>query len=108
MAKQSLILGFTKTVVSAPGVSSKGKSLNELPYRADELTYNKQFAAAETLLDNIEFRNRYSIVMKKEKQFYDDIKYVKMGRSPKKWTVSAIEFLPPRMILTIGGVYNGG
>lgn len=104
MPKESLILGFTKSITSAQGVTTK--KCTELPYRADVLTYNKDYAAGEGANDNIEFRNRYSIVMKKKRQFYEDIKYVKMGQ--KKWRVSAIEFLPPRMILTIGGVYNGG
>ena len=104
MAKQALILGLTESIESAPGVWTKRPV--ELPYKADELTYNKQFAAGEGKNENVELRNRYSIVMKREKQYYTDIKYVKMGQ--KKWSVTAIEFLHPKMILTIGGVYNGG
>lgn len=104
MPKASIVLGFTKDVESAPGVWTEENV--ELPYKADILSYNKEFAAGEGLNTNVEFRNRYSIVMKDDKQFYEDIKYVKMGQ--KKWTVSALEFLDPRIILTIGGVYGGG
>lgn len=104
MAKKSLVLGFTKSIESAPGVWTKKKV--ETPYRADVLTYNKQYASNEGVNDDIQFRNRYSIVMRDMAQYYEDIKYVKIGL--KKWKVTALEFLPPRIILTVGGEYHAG
>lgn len=102
--KRSIILGFTWSVETKPGVYAKREE--ERRYKADVLTYNKQYASNSEVNDDIQLRNRYSIVMSEKEQHYEDIKYVKIGAA--KWKVTAIEFIHPRMILTVGGVYNGG
>lgn len=106
MPKEVIVLGFSTSaeVESAPGVWSR--QATEQRYKADLLTYNKQFDSGAGVIDGVEFRNRYSIVMKDDKQLYADLKYVKIGQV--KWKVTALEFLPPRIIITVGGIYNGG
>lgn len=108
MPKQSLVLGFVKSVQSttSPGVWTTEAA--EEPYKSDILSYNKQYDSGEKVNDDVQFRNRYSIVMKDKKSIgdYANIKYVKIGQTKLK--VTALEYLYPRIILTVGGVYIGG
>jgi len=107
MARVSIVLGFAETKVeSKPG--SWTKVPVELHYKADVLTYNKQFDSGEGVNDDIKFKNRYSIVMKDSRQAYEEIKYVRVSGQKLKMKVTALEFLRPRIIITVGGVYNGG
>lgn len=104
--KKIIILGFSSTseVETRPGVWSK--QTREKRHRADVLSYNRNFDSGTNVNEDVTLRNRYSIVMKKnEADQYTEIKYI--GVDGIKWKVTAIEFLPPRLILTVGGLYNG-
>lgn len=104
MARTSIVLGFSeKEVESPPGVWKTVQT--ELPFKADRLTYNKDYDSSNEVNDALRLRNRYSIVMKDSTLNYGDMKYVKVGQT--KWKVSALEFVGARIIITLGGVYNG-
>lgn len=38
-------------------------------------------------------------------QHYGEIRFVVLGGS--KWSIASISYEPPRIVLTLGGVYNG-
>lgn len=105
MPKTSIVLGFSeRNVETRPGVWKMQPV--ELPYRAKILTYNKDYDTGEEVNDDLKLRNRYEIVMKDTALDYQDMKYIIV--KGKKWRVSALEFLAVRIIITLGGVYNGG
>lgn len=103
--KTSIVLGFSeKNTEVRPGVWKMQPT--ELTHKAKLLTYNKNYDAGEEVNDDLKLRNRYEIVMKDKKLDYQDMKYVIVKGT--KWKVSALEFLEVRIIITLGGVFNGG
>jgi hypothetical protein len=102
--KTSIVLGFSeRNTEVCPGVWKIMPT--EVPHRAKLLTYNKDYDTSDEVNDDMKLRNRYEIVMKDKKLDYQDMRYIIV--KGKKWKVSALEFLDIRIIITLGGVYNG-
>ena len=104
MAKFSGIVGFVYTEEESPGVYVE-KAL-EKHYSGDLLRNSKQWQKGESLNDDTTINNLVSIVA----DAYANnnlalIRYVVFGGS--KWKVKDIDVQAPRLILSIGGVYNG-
>lgn len=78
----------------------------EIKYYGDVLKNNRRWEKSEGVNDDLNISNRISIVA--DAFAYDHffaIKYVEwMGT---KWKVTDIEVDRPRLILSIGGVWNG-
>lgn len=104
MAKFSGFVGYSRSTETAPGVWKP--VITERQYYGDVLRDTKQWSKGEQLNDNLTLNNRISILA-------DDfaisnlsfIKYVKWDGG--FWKVSNIEIQRPRLILMLGGVYNG-
>lgn len=104
MAKFYGAVGYAKTVETAPGVWEE--QFEEQKYCGDVTRYTQRLESSGSLNDDITTNNVISIVGD-ENAFKNSfaIRYVKwMGA---KWKVSNIEFAGPRLILTLGGVFNG-
>lgn len=75
-------------------------------YKGDLIKNNRRLENSEELNDNISISNQISIVA--DPYAYSHIfamRYVKwMGGV---WKISTVDVEPPRLILAIGGVYNG-
>ena len=104
MAKFYGVVGFAKTVESVPGVWKE--QLYERTYKGEVLSNKRKWENGEHLNDNFLLNNQFSIIAD---SFcfanLPHIRYVKwMGAV---WKVTNIEVQRPRLILTIGGVYNG-
>lgn len=106
MAKFYGAIGYSHTVesVTQPGVYEE--QITERFYRGDILRNNRRFENSGYLNDNINVSNQISIVSDAyADQNFFAIRYVKwMGAA---WKVSDVEVERPRLILTLGGVYNG-
>lgn len=104
MAKYYGKLGIAETVETSPGVWEE--QITERPYRGDVIKNSRRYEGSEYLNDNLILNNSLSIVCDSylsERIFA--IRYVTwMGA---RWKVSNIEVQRPRLILTLGGVYNG-
>lgn len=100
-----ITLGFSSTVEveTAPGVWTKQKS--EKRYKADVLAYNRHYDSQTKINEDISLKNRYSIVMKEKAEKYTELTYVIIDGF--KWKVTTIEYLSPRLILSVGGAYLG-
>ena len=105
MAKFYGPIGYGITSETAPGVWTD--TIVERNYRGDVLQNYRKISQGESINDNIEVSNRLSIISDPfAMQHFHTIKYVKwMGAAWKVTTVDASQ--RPRLILTIGGVYNG-
>ena len=78
----------------------------EYPYYGDLTRNTRQLQSSETLNDDINVANEISIVADPfaYQNFYR-MRYV--GFMGTRWKVTKVEVQYPRLILTIGGVYNG-
>lgn len=104
MAKFYGAIGYAVTMETKPGVWKE--QITERYYSGDLIRNTRQLQSADKLNDNINVANEISIVADPFAcQNFHSIRYVEfMGT---KWKISKVEVLYPRLILTIGGVYNG-
>lgn len=103
MVKFSGIVGFAIQKETSPGVW--GEKITERCYKGDVLKNYIRWENGVSLNDNLNVNNSLSIVA--DSFAYENIggiRFVKwMGAS---WKVTGVEVERPRLILTIGGVYN--
>lgn len=103
MAKFSGIIGFSYTKETAPDVWEE--EIVEKKYLGDVTRNFSQRKSSSNLNDDIDISNAISIVADPyANQNLHAIRYVVfMG---VKWKVTNIEVQYPRLLLSIGGVYN--
>jgi hypothetical protein len=99
------MIGFAKTVEDRPGVwdehiTEKG------PYFGDEVRNTRRLQSADQTNDHVNISNEISIVADPyANQNFHAMRYVEfMGT---KWKITSVEVRYPRLILTLGGLYNG-
>lgn len=104
MAKFYGAIGYGITEETTPGVWTD--SIVERNYSGDVVKNYKKSSAGESINDNVDISNSISILSDPfAMQHFHTIKYVKwMGAA---WKISSVEVQYPRLILTVGGVYNG-
>lgn len=104
MAKYFGLVGYAETVEYRPGEFRE--VLKEVPYYGDVLSNTRRLDPGEGVNDDIEVNNRFSIVADQYAyEHFFAIRYINwMGA---RWKVKTVEVQRPRLILSIGGVYNG-
>ena len=104
MAKYYGAIGFAETVETVPGVWEE--KITERKYYGDVGRNTRRLQSADQLNDNINVANEISIVADPyaNNHFYS-MRYIEFQGA--KWKISNIEVKPPRLILTVGGLYNG-
>lgn len=98
-------VGYSTSVETAPGVWSNVDV--ERKYFGDVLRNTSRWSDSPNgTNDNLTINNQISIVADPyANQNFHSMKYVEfMGT---RWEISNIEVKYPRLILTLGGVYNG-
>lgn len=105
MAKYHGKIGFVQTKQIRPGVTVE--VADERVYNGDILRSQKRWEQSSNQLnENLTLNNQFSIVA--DPYAYDNffaIRYIwYMGA---KWKVTNVEIARPRLLLTVGGVYNG-
>ena len=104
MSKFYGTIGFAVITESAPGVWQD--SIVTRNYYGDILRNTRQYQSGDSLNDNLNISNEFSIIADPfAYENFHSMKYVEyMGI---KWKVSNIDASQrPRLILTVGGVYN--
>lgn len=97
-------MGYGASVEIAPGVWDD--VITEFSYFGDVVRNIGQLREGGRVNDNLSLNNSISIVADAyANENYTDIKYVEWTGT--KWTVSDIEVRSPRLLLTLGDVYNG-
>lgn len=104
MAKFSGAIGYAVTEETSPGVWKE--SIVEHKYRGDLIRNTRRLQSTDQVNDNINISNQISIVADPYaiNNFHSMRYVVFMGA---KWKVSDIDVQYPRLILTVGGLYNG-
>lgn len=105
MAKFYGTIGYAETVETRPGVWEE--QITEKIYFGDLVRNTRRLQTAGQVNDNITVNNEISIVADPfaNEHFYA-MRYVEFGGA--KWKITNVEVQYPRLILTIGDVYNNG
>lgn len=104
MAKFYGVIGYAVTKETAPGVWTE--EIAEQSYYGDLTRNMRRLQDSGDLDDDINVANEISIVADPYANAnFHSMRYVAfMGA---KWKISKVEVQYPRLILTLGGVYNG-
>ena len=104
MAKWYGMIGYADNVEVEPGIWED--SIIEKPYFGDLTRNTRKLQSSGEINDNINLANEISIVADPYaiKNFYK-MRYAEFNGT--KWKVTDVEVQYPRLLLTLGGVWNG-
>ena len=103
MAKFYGAIGYAETVETAPSVHEE--QITERMYSGDLTRNTRRLQSSDNLNDNINVANEISIIADPyANQNFHKMRYVEFMGS--KWKISNVEVQFPRLILSVGGVYN--
>lgn len=104
MAKWYGEIGFADTVETSPDVFVD--RIITRKYRGDLNRNNRRLQSADQLNDNINITNEISIVADPyARDHFHSMRYIEFQGA--KWKISSVEVQYPRLILSVGGLYNG-
>ncbi len=104
MAKFYGEIGYGETEESAPGVWSD--TIVEKNYYGDVIRNTRKLQEGESLNNDLTVGNSISIVSDAyANEHFFAIRYIRWAGT--LWTVSDVEVQSPRLLLRLGGVYNG-
>lgn len=97
-------VGYGIPVNTSPGVTDL--QISEISYYGDVISNYYRHETSEGVNDDLNISNRISILADAYAFSHcSNIRYVVLDG--EKWKVTGIERARPRLILTLGGVYNG-
>lgn len=104
MSKYYGKIGFAEDVEVEPGIHEE--QIIERTYSGDFVRASRKLQISDSVNDNVDVSTEISIVADPYAELnFLSIRYVTyMGA---KWKVSSAEIKRPRLILSIGGLYNG-
>lgn len=104
MARWAGKVGFETSVETEPGIW--GEKINERKYYGDLTRNARRLESSGGINDNVNISNEISFIADPyAKENFHAIRYVEfMGT---KWKVSNIDVQFPRLVLSLGGIYNG-
>lgn len=104
MARFYGIIGYGESVETAPGVWQD--IIVEYPYFGDIERNARTLLEADKINDDLTLGNTVRVVADAyATEHFHAIKYVQW--SGARWTVTDVEVQSPRLLLRLGGVYNG-
>lgn len=104
MAKFYGEIGYAETKETKPGVWTE--QITKRKYYGELVRNTRRLQSSDQLNDDINVANEISIVADPfANQNFHLMRYVEfMGA---KWKITNVEVRYPRLILTVGGIYNG-
>ena len=104
MAKFYGVIGFSETVETSPSVWRE--QITKRNYYGDILRNSRRLESSGGTNDNINVANQISIIADPyANQNFHQMRFVQfMGTT---WKITNVEVQYPRLLLTIGGEYNG-
>ena len=104
MAKFYGIIGYAETVETDPGVWEE-KIVERMCF-GDLLSNFRNLQNSGEVNDDVNIANKISIVSDPyANENFHSMRYVEFLDT--RWKITNVEVLYPRLILTLGGVYNG-
>jgi hypothetical protein len=106
MAKFYGEIGYGESVETASGSGVWEDQITEFQYYGDVIRNTRRLREGENLNDDLSVGNSISIVADAyASEHFHAIRYVKWAGA--KWIVSEVEVQSPRLLLRLGGIYNG-
>lgn len=104
MAKFYGVIGYSETVETEPGVWED--RITERSYQGDLIRNTRRLQSSGGINDDVNISNEISILADPfAYQNFHAMRYVEFRGA--KWKVANVEVQYPRLILSLGGVYNG-
>lgn len=104
MAKYYGKIGYAETVETKPGIWEEQITVHN--HYGDVIKNSRRLQSVDNVNDNVTINNQLSIVADPyAMNNFHSMRYAEfMGT---KWKISNVEVQYPRLILTLGGLYNG-
>lgn len=103
MAKFFGPIGYAEMTETSPGVWEE--TITEKSYYGDLNRVSRRLEGSGELNDDINIANEISIVADAyANQHFHAMCYVEL--QGVRWKISTVEVKPPRLLLTVGGLYN--
>lgn len=104
MAKWYGVIGYADTVEVEPGIWEE--QVTERPYYGELIRNTRRLQTTDKVNDDLTISNQISIVSDPYAiNNFHAMKYaVLLGT---KWKITSVEVQYPRLVLEVGGVYNG-
>lgn len=104
MAKWYGVIGYAETVEKTPGVWVE--EITTRNYYGDLIKNYRRLQSADKAISDVNIANEISIVADPyARENFHAMRYVEFLGT--KWTVTSVDIQYPRLILSLGGVYNG-
>lgn len=104
MAKWFGVIGYADATETSPGVWEE--VITERSYFGDLTRNTRRLQTADQLNDDINISNELSIVADPyANEHFHSMRYAEFAGA--KWKISSVEVKYPRLILSLGGLYNG-
>jgi len=104
MPKCSGVIGYALAEETQPGVWTE--NITEKKYFGDIVRDNRKIVDQGEINSSVNISNNVSVVSNK---FMLDnmasMRYISFNKS--KWKINSIDIKPPRLIISLGGLYNG-
>lgn len=99
-------IGYGDSVETSSGSGVYVDEITEFAYFGDVIRNTRKLESGESLNDDITVGNSISIVADEYAiEHFFNIRYIRWAG--KLWTVTNVEVRSPRLILSLGNVYNG-
>ena len=103
MPKCSGVIGYALAGETQPGVWAEG--ITENKYIGEIVKDNRRIIDQGEVNGSINISNNISIVS--NRFMLDNMEYMRyLTFNNSKWKISSVEIKPPRIIITLGGLYN--
>ena len=103
MPKSSGVIGYALAVETRPGVWIN--SITDKKYIGEIVRDNRKIVEQGEINGSININNNISIVS--NKFMLSNMAYMKyITYMNSKWKISSVDIKPPRIIITLGGLYN--
>lgn len=104
MAKWFGTIGFAETVETSPGIWEE--QITKRNYYGDLTRNTRRLQSADKLNDDIVINNELSIVSDPyANEHFHNMRYAEFQGTV--WKITNVEVQYPRLILSLGGLYNG-
>lgn len=99
-------IGYGESEESPVGSGNWVDVIEEIPYYGDVIRNTRKLESGEKVNNDITVGNSISVVADQfANEHFFAIKYVRWAGT--LWTVTSVEVKSPRLILSLGSVYNG-
>lgn len=97
------VIGYAETVETEPGIWTE--EITEHYHYGDVISNKRMLQSNGQVNDNVNVSNLFSIVADPyANQHFHEMRYIEfMGT---KWKITSADVQYPRIVLTVGGVYN--